>query len=137
MIKKLLHSRRGEGYIDTCVSVIVFVMILVVAINVFSFITLKQEMDQICNELIETATAEGCFDSEFWERDGELLGEYYYYDIDTTAEKYYNSTYRRVQLGDTMTVKIDVTTYLKGLGVFRIPVTVSVQKSGISEKYWK
>lgn len=137
MMKKFLHSRKGEGYIDTCVSVIVFVMILVVAINIFSFITLKQEMDQICNELIETATAEGCFYSEFWERDSELLNEYYWYGIYTDAEKFYNSTYQRVQLGDTMTVKIDVTTYLKGLGVFKIPVTLTVQKSGISEKYWK
>lgn len=137
MIKKLMRSKRGEGYIDTVVSVLVFVMILVVAINIFSFITLKQEMDQIAEELIEEATYSGCYNSDFWDRDSELLGQYYYYDINTSAEKYYNSTYRRVQLGDTMTVKISVTTYVKGLGVFKIPVTVSVTRSGISEKYWK
>lgn len=137
MIKKLMRSRRGEGYIDTAVSVIVFVMILVVAINIFSFITLKQEMDQIAEELIEEATYSGCFGTEFWNRDSELLGQYYYYGIYTSAEKYYNSAYRRVQLGDTMTVTIDVYTYLKGLGIFKIPVTVSVTRSGISEKYWK
>ena len=137
MIKKLLQSHRGEGYIDTCVGIIVFVMILVVIINVFSFITLKTEMDEICDELIETATYTGEFGNDFWNRDGELLDGYYYYGIYTSAEKFYNSSYKRVQLGDTMTVKIDVTTYLKGLGVFKIPVTVSVTKSGISEKYWK
>ena len=136
-MKKLLHSRRGEGYIDTCVSVIVFVMIMVVAINIFSFITLKTEMDEICDELIETATYTGEFRSDFWDRDRELLDGYYYYGIDRTAEKFYNSSYQRVQLGDTMTVTIDVRTYIKGLGVFKIPVTVSVTKSGISEKYWK
>lgn len=137
MMRKLLCSRKGEGYIDTCVSVIVFVMILVVAINVFSFITLKTEMDEICDELIETATYTGEFGSRFWDRDSELLDKYYYYDIDPTAEKFYNSSYQRVQLGDTMSVEISVTTYLKGLGVFKIPVTVTVSKSGISEKYWK
>ncbi len=137
MIKKLMCSRRGEGYIDTAVSVVVFVMILVVAINIFSFITLKQEMDQIAEELIETATYSGSFEGDFWSRDSELLNQYYYYGIYTSAEKYYNSTYRRVQLGDTMTVTIDVQTYLKGLGIFKIPVTVSVTRSGISEKYWK
>ena len=137
MIKKLMCSRRGEGYIDTAVSVVVFVMILVVAINIFSFITLKQEMDQIAEELIETATYSGSFEGDFWSRDSELLNQYYYYGIYTSAEKYYNSAYRRVQLGDTMTVTIDVYTYLKGLGIFKIPVTVSVTRSGISEKYWK
>lgn len=136
-MKKLLRSRKGEGYIDTCVSIIVFVMVMVVAINVFSFITLKTEMDEICDELIETATFTGEFGSDFWDRDGELLDDYYYYGIDTSAEKFFNTGYQRVQLGDTMTVKIEVRTYLKGLGALRIPVTVSVQKSGISEKYWK
>jgi len=137
MMKKLLRSRKGEGYIDTCVSIIVFVMVMVVAINVFSFITLKTEMDEICDELIETATFTGEFGSDFWDRDGELLDDYYYYGIDTSAEKFFNTGYQRVQLGDTMTVKIEVQTYLKGFGALRIPVTVSVQKSGISEKYWK
>lgn len=137
MIKKLMCSKRGEGYIDTTISVVVFVMILVVAINIFSFIALKQEMDQIAEELIEAATYAGSFEGEFWNRDSELLNQYYYYGISTSAEKYFNSGYGRVQLGDTMTVKIDVTTHLKGLGIFKIPVTVSVTRSGISEKYWK
>ena len=137
MIKKLMRSKRGEGYIDTAISVVVFVMILVVAINIFSFIALKQEMDQIAEELIEAATYTGSFEGDFWSRDSELLNQYYYYGIETSAEKYYNSGYGRVQLGDTMTVKIYVTTHLKGLGVFKIPVTVSVTRSGISEKYWK
>lgn len=137
MIKKLMCSKRGEGYIDTAISVVVFVMILVVAINIFSFIALKQEMDQIAEELIEAATYAGSFEGEFWNRDSELLNQYYYYGISTSAEKYFNSGYGRVQLGDTMTVKIDVTTHLKGLGIFKIPVTVSVTRSGISEKYWK
>lgn len=132
-----MRSKRGEGYIDTAISVVVFVMILVVAINIFSFIALKQEMDQIAEELIEAATYAGSFEGEFWNRDSELLNQYYYYGISTSAEKYFNSGYGRVQLGDTMTVKIDVTTHLKGLGIFKIPVTVSVTRSGISEKYWK
>ena len=34
MIRKLLSSRKGEGYIDMCVGVVVFVMVLVIAINI-------------------------------------------------------------------------------------------------------
>ena len=66
-----------------------------------------------------------------------MLNEYFYYDINYGADKYFNSTYRRVQLGDKMWVEVSVQTYVKGLGVFKIPVTLSVRKSGLSEKYWK
>ena len=137
MIKKVLSSRKGEGYIDMCVGVVVFVMILVIAINIFSFITLKVEMDQIAEDLIESATYSGEFDTDFWNADMYNLDEYYYYDIDYGADQYFNEAYRRVQLGTRMWVTISKDTYVKGLGIFKIPVTVSVTRSGLSERYWK
>ena len=137
MIKKVLSSRKGEGYIDMCVGVVVFVMILVIAINIFSFITLKVEMDQIAEDLIESATYSGEFDTDFWNADMYNLDEYYYYDIDYGADEYFNEAYRRVQLGTRMWGTISKDTYIKGLGIFKIPVTVSVTRSGLSERYWK
>lgn len=137
MMKKILHSKKGEGYVDMCVGVVVFVMILVIAINIFSFITLRVEMDQIADELIEAATYSGCFDDDFWRADSDMLDQYHYYDIDYGADRYFNSTFRRVQLGERMWVEISKHTYIKGLGAFRIPVTVKVKKSRLSEKYWK
>lgn len=136
-MKKILKSKRGEGYVDMCVGVIVFVMILVIAINIFSFITLRIEMDQIADELIEAATYSGCFGDYFWKRDGDLIGEYFFYDVDCGADRFYNSTYERVQLGNKMWVEVSYNTYIKGLGVFKIPVTLTVKRSGLSQKYWK
>ena len=75
MIKKILSSRKGEGYVDMCVGVVVFVMVLVIAINIFSFITLKVEMDQIAEDLIEAATYAGEFNDDFWNADSYNLGE--------------------------------------------------------------
>jgi len=137
VLKKIMKSKNGEGYVDMCVGVIVFVMILVIAINIFSFITLRIEMDQIADELLETATYNGCFNDEFWARDTDMLDEYYYYDIDYGADEYFNSTYHRVQLGHVMWVEISVETEIKGLGIFKIPVTLTVHRSGLSQKYWK
>ncbi len=137
MLNKILKNKRGEGYVDMCVGVVVFVMILVIAINIFSFITLRIEMDQIADELIEAATYSGCFDADFRDRDEAMLNEYFFYDIDYGADSYFNSVYHRVQLGKPMWVKISVDTYVKGLGVFKIPVTLSVTRSGLSQKYWK
>lgn len=137
MLKKRMKNRKGEGYIDICVGVVVFVMVLVIAINIFSFVTLRIEMDQIADELIEAATYTGCFGTDFDKRDSDMLDEYFYYDLDYGADQYFNSTYRRVQLGHKMWVEVSVQTYVKGLGVFKIPVTLTVHKSGLSEKYWK
>ena len=94
-------------------------------------------MDQIAEDLIEAATYAGEFDDDFWDADSYNLEEYYYYDIDWGADEYFNSGYQRVQLGTRMWVTISKTTYIKGLGVFKIPVTVSVTRSGLSERYWK
>ena len=137
MIRKHLKNKSGEGYVDLCVGVVVFVMLLVIAINIFSFITLRVEMGQIADELLETATFNGSFGDEFWARDDDLLDEYFYYDIDYDAEEYFNSAYERVQLGKVMSVTVTVHTNVKWLGVFKIPVTLTVTRSGISQKYWK
>ena len=132
-----IKNKRGEGYVDMCVGVIVFVMILVIAINIFSFITLRIEMDQIADELIESATYNGSFGTSFEERNSELKKQYYDYSVSCSADKYFNSPYKRVQLGNTMYVTVTVQTDIKGLGVFKIPVTLSVTRSGLSQKYWK
>ena len=137
MLKNLLSSRKGEGYIDMCVGVVVFVMILVIAINIFSFITLKVEMDQIAGDLIEVATYAGEFNEDFWNADSYNLEQYYDYYVQYGADEYFNSSYHRVQLGERMWVTVSKDTYIKGLGIFRIPITVSVTKSGLSERYWK
>ena len=137
MIRKHLKNKSGEGYVDLCVGVVVFVMLLVIAINIFSFITLRIELGQIADELLEVATFNGSFGDEFWARDDDLLDEYFYYDIDYDAEEYFNSAYERVQLGKVMSVTVTVHTNVKGLGVFKIPVTLNVTRSGISQKYWK
>ena len=79
-------------------------MVLVVVLNIFQFMTLKQDLD----EKVEN-----------------LQNQFFDFDVDTDAESYFNATYERVQLGDQMDVFVSVQTYVQGLGVFRIPVTVT------------
>ena len=134
---KAIHNKKAEGYIDTCVGVVVFVMVLVIAINIFSFITLKVEMDQIAEELIEAATYSGSFDTRFDQCCADMQDDHFSFNVDYGTDSYFNSTYERVQLGVRMWVTVSVQTYVRGLGVFKIPVTVSVTRSGLSEKYWK
>ena len=137
MLRQKLSSRKGEGYIDVCVGVVVFVMVLVIAINIFSFITLKVEIDQIADELIEAATFAGAFDEEYMNTHTYLTETYFDYDVSCGADEYLSAYDSRVQLGTRMWVTVSKQSYVKGLGVFKIPVTVSVTRSGLSERYWK
>ena len=137
MLKRVLSSRKGEGYIDLCVGVVVFVMVMVIAINIFSFVTLKVEIDQIADELIKAATYAGAFGEEFLDTETFLKDTYFDCDVSYGAYEYLPVYDSRVQLGIRMWVTVSKQTYVKGLGVFKIPVTVSVTRSGLSERYWK
>jgi len=134
---KNIKNKRGEGYIDLCVGVVVFVIMLVVAINVFSFVTLRIEMEQIADEMLQTATETGEFGSEYRETENILKERYFDFEASEKAERYHNISYKRVQLGERMEVTVTVHTKVNGVGVFSIPVTLNVKKSGLSEKYWK
>jgi hypothetical protein len=136
-MKKIITSKKGEGYIDVVVGIFAMMMVVVVVLNIFQFMTLKQDLDEISGQLIETATFNGCFDNEFDERVEGLQDQFFDFNVTTDAEEYFNVTYKRVQLGDKMDVYVSVQTYVQGLGMFRIPVTVTSHRSGISEKYWK
>ncbi len=134
---KTILSKKGEGYIDVVVGVLVLVMVLVVALNIFEFMMIKQDLDEISGQLIETATFNGSFSDEFNERVNTLQGELTTFTVTTKAEEYYNISLKRVQLGDMMEVTVSKDCYVQGFGLFKIPVTVSSHRSGISEKYWK
>lgn len=136
MFKKIFSSKKGEGYVDVCIATVIFVMLAVIGLNIFSFITLKADMDQIADELIVVATHSGRFGEEFNEMDNTLINDYFFYEIEWGADEYFEGD-EKVQLGDKMWVGISVDTSVKGLGVFEIPVTVQVKRSGISEVYWR
>ena len=137
-MKKMFQNTRAEGYIDTVVCVIAAMMVIVLALNVFSFLTLKQDMDYFAKEMIDTAAVYGRTSGEVHQRYRELCAELGLRpSVSFSGTEYYNSSTGKVQLGDTIMVRITYRTYLKGLGAFRIPVTLTAGHSGLSQKYWK
>lgn len=112
-------------------------MVLVVTLNIYEFFVIKQDLDEISEQLIETAAFNGAFNDEFNGRADTLKAQFGEFTVSVSAEEYFNEIYKKVQLGDIMSVTVSKNTYVKGLGVIRIPVTVSSHRSAISEKYWK
>ncbi len=136
-MKKILKSKNGEGYIDLAVAVLVLVFILVVAISLWSAITLKQDMRYMCEELIETATSTGKIGDEVNRRFAELCSETGITPTVSWNATYYNAAKKQVQLGDTITCTISHEITLQGFGEFTLPFTVTVTQSGLSRVYWK
>lgn len=133
----MIKNKSGESYVEVCITVVVFVSLIVVALNIFNFITLHAEMDRLAEDLVETAAYAGGFTADFQDRVTELKSTYGSFTVSYTADEYFNSSLGRVQLGTILAVTVSKNTTVQGLGVFSIPVTVSTSRSGLSERYWK
>ena len=131
------RSKRGDGYIDVVVSVLVSMMLIVLSLNVFSFLTIKQDMDYFTKEMIYSASAYGKTTGEVNTRYNELVAETGLNPTITWQTTYFNASAKTVQLGNTITVTLTYSTYVKGFGVFKIPITLTAKHSGLSQKYWK
>ena len=135
---KILKNKRGENYIDTVVGVIAAMMVIVVALNIFSFLTLKQDLDYYAKEMVEVCCSYGKTCDEVQDRDEELARELGFNpDLSFAGTEYFNVTKGTVQYGEVIVVTVTYQTYVRGLGVFKIPITLTAVHSGLSRKYWK
>lgn len=135
MLKKILKSKKGEGYIDIAIGVVCLAAFIALTLNIFAFVSVKTTLDRITDDLIEVATYTGTFGTEFNERVEVLQSEYFDFTVEYYAD-YYNTQYRRVQIGDDMGVRVTINTQLAGFG-FALPMNVTVTRLGQSEHYWK
>jgi hypothetical protein len=137
-MKKIIRNRRGENYIDTVVGVVAAMMVIVVALNIFSFLTLKQDLDYYAKEMVEVCCSYGKTCDEVQDRDEELAAELGLDpDLSFNGTEYFNTSKRTVQYGEVIVVELKYRTYVRGLGVFKIPVTLTAKHSGLSRRYWK
>ena len=52
MLKRVLRSRRGEGYIDVCVLVICAMLVIALAVKIMPVYIAKQQLDTFATELV-------------------------------------------------------------------------------------
>jgi len=137
LIKKILLNRKGEGYIDVVIMVLCSMMVIVLALNVFSFLTLKQDLDYYAKEMVTVAAVNGNMNgTEISNRIAELTEETGLNPTITYEGEGYNDP-DRVQLGKTISVTLTINTSFKGFGVFNFPLTLNAKCSGLSQVHWK
>ena len=136
-LKNLIKNKRGDGYIDVVISILVAMMLIVLILNVFSFMTLNQDLDYFAKEMINSAAANGTTSGRVNTRYYELMTETGIAPSVSWNTTYFNSSQKTVQLGDTIQLTLTLQSEVHGLGIISVPVTLTAKHSGISQKYWK
>lgn len=130
--RRALKDRRGEGYIDICLLVLVAMLVLALCLKVLPVFVAKQQLDTFATELCREAEISGRVGSET-NRRAAVLREKTGIDPDITW-----SDSGELQLNQEVTVTV---TLRMNIGLFdsfgSFPVTLRAQASGKSEVYWK
>ena len=131
-MKKILKSKRGEGYIDVCVLVLCAVLVIVLAVRVLPVFIAKNQLDTYATELCREAEISGRVGSETSRRE-QFLRE----KTGLTPTVTWSKT-GRIQLNEEVTVTV---TYQTNIGLFggfgSFPITLRSEASGKSEVYHK
>ncbi len=133
MLRKLIRSKRGEGYVDIVVGIFCLLMVIALAVNFLPVFTAKQQLDLFAAEIVRQAEIVGGT-----EVSGRIAAMKAQTGLD--PEIVWDCDYFRgnqVQLdGDIsvmLTTTVDVSFFF--FGPFRI--AIRAKASGKSEVYYK
>lgn len=134
-MRKLLRSKRAEGYIDVAVTIMLVAFVLVFAVNMVSLVALNQNVKTIADQLVEYAAQQGttsisAYASELREKTGIPFSYSF-------SESVLFDSSGKVQLGDKIVCKVTYDVGFLGFGEATHAVTINASSSGISRVYWK
>ena len=58
-IRKILHDKRGEGYIDVAVMVLCVMLVIALGVRLFPIFITKMQVDNFADELVREAEVSG------------------------------------------------------------------------------
>ena len=130
-MRKLLRSKRGEGYIDVCIIVLVVIMMLALFTAAAPVMTAKMQLDNSADELVREAEISGRIGAETTAR-ARVLSE-----KTGLSPKIEWSRNGKIPLNQEFTVTLTVMLDIGFGGFGSFPVTLTSKASGKSEVYWK
>ena len=131
-MKKILKSKRGEGYIDVCVLVLCAVLVIVLAVRVLPVFIAKNQLDTYATELCREAEISGRVGRETSRRAAVLTEQ------TGLSPRISWSKTGSIQLNGeiTVTLTLDMNIGLSG-GSGSFPITLRSEASGKSAVYHK
>ncbi len=130
-MKKLLRSRRGEGYFDAAIIVLVVVMVLALILSVAPVVSAKIQLDNYADELVREAEIYGRIGSETTSRARVLT------EKTGIKPKIEWSKTGKIQLNQEFTVTCTYKMKISFGDFGNFPVTLTAKASGKSEVYHK
>ena len=143
-LKRLFLSFAGDEkgsaeYLTTVITSFVVMLFILLALNVFSLFMLRHDLGEFASAAVTEAAAAGRTDT-VRDRMTELSASL---GLDSRDPEYsfdgsdYIPGTEKVQLGDTVRLTVTCRTELAGAGIFSVPVSITVNTSAASERWWK
>ena len=133
MLKRILKSKRGEGYIDIAIGILSLMLVVALAVSLFPVYTTKQQLDLFAAEIVREAEITG--GTNVSARINSMRQQ-----TGLNPQIEWNCDYfggSRVQLnGDisvTLTDTVDIGFFFFG----SFPIRIRARASGKSEVYYK
>jgi hypothetical protein len=131
-MKKILKSKRGEGYIDVCVLVLCAMLVIALAVQVLPVFIAKNQLDTYATELCREAEISGRVGSETSRRAAVLTEQ------TGLSPRISWSKTGNIQLNQEVTVTLTLDRNIGLFGGFgSFPITLRSEASGKSEVYHK
>ena len=133
MLKRILKSKRGEGYIDVAVGVFVVMLILAFAVTFLPVFVAKIQLDTFASEAVRQAEIVGSTNvggriAELREETGR--------DPDIRWDcDYYSGN--KVQLNNRISIVLTDTVDISFFVFSSVPIEIRAEASGRSEVYYK
>jgi len=126
-----LQSRRGEGYVDVIVVVLVILLCVALAVNVFPVFIAKNQLDTFADELIREIEITGRVNSSTYGKIAQLENQ-----IGIKPEISFSKK-GSIQLNEEITVTLTLRHDIGFFSFGSFPVTLTSKATGKSEVYWK
>ncbi len=133
---KILKSKRGEGYIDTVVIVMVAMLVIAFTVRIFPIFLAKNQLNIFANELCREAELSGRIGAEVTLAIQRLEDDTGLKPTIAWTARYISGT-NRIQLGNEFTVTVSQEVDIGFFTFGSFPINLTSKASGKSEVYWK
>ncbi|MDO0824082.1 DUF4320 family protein [Desulfosporosinus nitroreducens] len=133
-MRKIILSKRGEGYIDTAVIVLASVMVIALALAIYPVVISKHELNTFADEVRRQAEIAGQVGAQVNTKIQSLKEETGLDPAITWDANFLSGN--RIQINDEFTVSLSHE-FDFGFGPFGSwPITLKSKATGKSEVYW-